>query len=263
MTTMTAPKSFDYSYGDTVTTISIPLKNSHRYTTGQQSLIDTAIAAGWTLDLTAIENTYSWHGSFSNLPVADRVRYLEQHPFTFVKPAADGGCWVVELDYRDREFSYSSRRSFNKTLKGARLSRIAPDGMKIEFEDALSGYASRNYDNLLVLEKQSTASYASVNWVYAVTTGTMRDRVTQLLQDPAAVVQRAADAMKARKLADAAEMAEYNRQQELKRRPMPEGWSELKSAARAVVNADGISDTAALLVALKAAVAAVEGAVVR
>ena len=261
MTTTTFPETLAYTYGDTVTQVYLPLKNSHVYTTGQQALIDIAIEAGWVLDLTAIENTHSF-GSYASLPLADRVRYLKQHPFTFVKPAADGGSWVVELDYRDREFSYY-RRDFNKTLKGARLSRIAPDGMKVEFEDRLSGHASRNYDNLAVLEKQSTASYASVNWLYAVTTGTMRDRVAQLLQDPAAVIQQAADAMNRRKLADIAEMAEWNRQQELKRRPLPAGWDELKTAARRVVDANGTTDTAAVLVALKAAVAAVEGAVVR
>lgn len=259
MTAATDTQTYTYNYGDTATTVAIPLPNNYNYTKGQQALIDTAIAAGWVLDLTAIENTYTY-GSYSKLPLADRVRYLAQHPFTFVKPAADGGSWVIELDYRDREFSYY-RRDFNKTLKGARLSRIAPDGMKVEFDDQLSGFASRNYDNLAVLEKQSTASYASVNWFYAVTTGTMRDRVAQMLQDPAAVIQRAADAMNRRKLADIAEMAEWNRQQELKRRPLPEGWDALKTAARRVVDANGVTDTAAVLAALKAAVAAVEGAV--
>jgi hypothetical protein len=266
MTTMTAPKSFDYSYGDTVTNLTLPLPNKHRYTDSQQKMVDIAINKDWELDTTAIRNTYGY--GIDRLEDEDRRRqYLSQHPFVFVRPADDGtGTWQIELDYVSREYSNYGNRSFNKALLGAKITFINPDGTGRVYDDALSGYADYNRGKA-VLQKQSTAGWASTNWITRVLTeagaSTLRAQVELLLEDPALVLWLAAEAMYEATEAESAARRERERQEALKARPLPEGWSELKSAARAVANADGISDTAALLVALKAAVAAVEGAVVR
>lgn len=262
MTTVptTAPATYDYRYGDSVTRVTLPLRNPHTYTKGQQALVDTAVANGWTLDQTAILNTHGW-GNFSAYTPEQKRRYLIQHPFKFTRPATDGGRWEIELDYQDRD--YSLYASFNATLKGAKLARYTADGEKVVYNPALSGWTSTPTRGGLVLEKQSTARWASVNYVTAAASGaTLREQVVSLLADPEHVVARALQDLAAAEAAEAAQRAENDRIKALKARPLPEGWSALSEAARAVSEADGMSDTAALLVALKAAVAAVEGEVV-
>lgn len=259
MTTTTA--TIDYTYGDTVTTVPLPLPIKQKYTKGQQALVGTAVANGWTLDTTAILNTYGGYGNFARYTAEQRASYLVQHPFTFVKPAADGGTWTVELDYADRDYSYYGSRGFNATLKGARLSYTAADGKVRFFDHAVSGYANSRGE--LVLEKQSVAGWASVNYVTQVTPGdTLRDKVASLLENPDVVAWLAVEAQFKATQAERAARAEEERIRELKSRPLPAGWNALQVVAAQVAKADGMSDTEALLSALKAAVAAVEEDVV-
>jgi hypothetical protein len=271
MTTATATYTYNYNYADTVTTVSIPLPNNYRYTKGQQAVVDAAIEAGWELDTTAISNTYGYR--FDQLDPERRADYLVQHPFKFVKPATDalGGTWKVTLDYVSREYTHYGNRGFNKTLKGAKLTRVQADGTETVFPSELSAYATyRPYgqDNTeIVMQPTSTASYSSTNWVWdAALVGegySMRDRVEALLANPEQVVAKAVELMAASKARKAAQEAEREAELAARRRPLPAGWDALQVAAKAVSKADGLSDHAALLVALKAAVAAVEGAVVR
>lgn len=263
MTTTTA--TFSYHYGESVTEVTVPLPNTYRYTKGQQDLIDFAEDHGWTLDVTALYTTYGGY-RFDGLTEERRRANLAQHPFVFVRPGTDGGTWRVELDYVSREFSYYGGKSFTKTLKGARLTFTGDDGAVNTFDAALSGYATltgSRENTEIVLAQQSTASYAATNWVWhAALVGegySTRERVQALLVDPEGVVFRAVTAMAADKADQAAYEAERERIRALKARPLPAGWEALQEAAQAVVKADGMSDTDALLAALTAALAAVEG----
>lgn len=254
--TTTAPVQYGYRYGGCVTTVTLPLPMKHRYTKGQQALVDAALSDGWELDLTAILNSSS--GRFSAYTPEQRVTYLSQNPFQFVKPAADGGRWEVELDYTSRDYGWYGPH-FNSTLKGAKLRRYAADGSQVMFSPALSGWASGGSQGDLILERQSTAGWASTNYVTAVTSGkTLRDQVISLLNDPEAVATRAVEARDAAEAKEAVRNAEIERIRELKKRPLPAGWDALQEAAQAVAEADGLSDTEALLAALKGAVASVE-----
>lgn len=258
--------NYDYSYGDSVTTVSVPLKNTHSYTKGQQALIDVAVAHGWTLDITALKNSYGWR--FDQLPAERRAHHLSQHPFKFTRPATDalGGTWQVELDYVSREYSYHGDRGFNKTLKGAKLIRIQADGTQTLFPAKLSGYATRsaNKDNIeIVLQPTGTAGYSANNWVWdAAQVGesySLRERVEELLEDPEFVVSRAVRLLSAHEVAEATAQAERKAIEEARRRPLSAAWVDLRDVAAQVAQADGLSDTAALLATLKAAVALVEG----
>lgn len=272
MTTTTTPTAgpatttFDYTYGDSITPVSVPLPNDYRYTNGQQALVDHALDRGWELDTTAISNTYGYR--FDELPAERRAAFLKQHPFKFVRPAADGnGHWQITLDYLSREYSHHGSRGFNKTLKGARLRRFYADGTTQKFDEAVSGYVNYNYGrHEIVLQQQSTASYASTNWVWAaalVGEGySIRERVQALLDDPDGIVELAYEKMATAAARAKAARDEAERIRNLKARPLPRGWGALARAARAVNDADGMSDTEALLAALKAAVAAVEDEVV-
>lgn len=254
-----------YRYGDSATTVSAPLKNTHRYTKGQQALIDVAIAHGWELDLSALQNTYGWR--FDELSAERRAHYLTQHPFTFTRPATDalGGTWQIELDYVSREYSNYGNRSFNKTLKGAKLVRIQADGTQTLFPAKLSGYATRsaNRDNTeIVLQPTGTAGYSATNWVWdAAQVGeshSLRERVEELLEDPEGVVARAVQLLSAHEVAEEIAQAKRKAIEEARRRPLSAAWVDLRDVAAQVAKADGLSDTAALLAALKAAVALVE-----
>lgn len=269
MTAATATNIYNYNYADTVTTVSIPLPNNFNYTKGQQAIVDAAIEAGWALDITAISNTYGYR--FDQLEAERRASYLVQHPFKFVRPSADGGTWKITLDYASREYNNYGNGGFNKTLKGAKLTHVEADGTETGFSSELSAYAAyRAYGQEpteIVMQPTSTASYSSTNWVWdAALVGegySMRDRVEALLLDPERTVAKAVELMAASKARKAAQEAAREAEQAARRRPLPAGWDELQEAAKAVSKADGVSDHAALLVALKAAVAAVEGAVVR
>lgn len=270
MSTTTAPATYDYRCGDTVTTVQVPLPNSYRYTKGQQALVDFAVEQGWKLDIYAVSNTYGY--SFDRLEAERRPGYLVQHPFKFTKAGQfDGqpGTWKVTLDYVSREYSHY-RRSLSKTLKGAKLVFVPANGVEAaKFDAAVSGYATRSgYGNdEIVLQQQSTASYASTNWVWAaalVGEGySLRERVQVLLTDPEGVVSRAIEKQAADEARTKAYYAEQERIRQLKSRPLPAGWDQLKGAAAEVAKANGMSDTEALLSALKAAVAVAEGSVVR
>lgn len=261
--------NYDYSYGDSVTTVAVPLPNNYAYTKGQQALIDVALAHGWTLDITALKNGYGWR--FDELPAERRVQHLSQHPFKFTRPATDalGGTWQIELDYVSREYSYYGDRGFNKTLKGAKLIRIQADGTETLFPAKLSGYATRsaNSDNTqVVLEPTGTAGYSANNWVWdAASAGeerlNLRERVEELLADPEDVISRAVQLLSAHEVAEVTAQARRKADQEARRRPLSPSWNGLRRAAQGIVDSDGKSDPVALLAALKAAVALVEGEV--
>jgi hypothetical protein len=262
--------NYDYSYGDSVTTVSVPLENRYPYTKGQQALIDVALSHGWTLDITALKNSYGWR--FAQLSAERRLGFLSQHPFTFVRPAIDalGGHWQIELDYVSREYTTHGSRGFNKTLKGAKLIRVQADGTETLFPAKLSGYATRsaNNDNTqLVLEPTGTAGYSANNWVWdAASVGeerlNLRERVEELLADPEGVISRAVQQLAAHEVAEAERQAKRKAIEEARRRPLSAAWVDLRDVAAQVAKADGLSDTAALLATLKAAVALVEGEVV-
>jgi hypothetical protein len=261
--------TYDHKYGDTITTVEIPLLNTYSYTKGQQELVDFAIDHGWALDITAISNTYGYR--FDNLPVERRVANLKQHPFKFVRPATDalGGTWQLTLDYVSREYSHYGNRGFSKNLKGAKLVRVFADGTKSVYPSGLSGYATStsSRDNVeIVLQPTSKAGYASNNWVWdAAQVGegyTLRERVQVLLTAPESVVAHAVELMAASEAREIARRAEKQRVAELKARPLPAGWDALQVIAVSIAKADGLSDTDALLAALKAAVAVVEEEVV-
>lgn len=254
-----------YTYGDVVTEVYYPLPMKHRYTKSQQALVDAVTQLGWTLDTTAVRID-CW-GRFDRMEEDRRVQSLQQHPFVFVRPAADGGWWELELDYVSRDYGYSSSssRSFNKALLGAKLKRFTAEADQVEFESALSGYPSYP-EGAAILQRQSTAGYASTNWVTAVASDngreTLRAQVLALATDPETVLWLAAERMHNETLALLAARQAYQEAQEARRRPLPEGWDELKTAARAVAKADGLTDLEAVTTALKAALAAVEGTVV-
>lgn len=260
----------NYKYGGTVTAVQIPLPNNYRYTKGQRALVDFAVEQGWKLDIYAVSNTYGY--SFDRLEAERRPGYLVQHPFKFTKAGQfDGqpGTWKVTLDYVSREYSHYGR-PLSKTLKGAKLVFVPANGVEaVKFDAAVSGYATRtgNKDNdEIVLQQQSTASYASTNWVWsAALVGegySLRERVQVLLTDPEGVVSRAIEARAADEARTKAYYVEQERIRQLKARPLPAGWDLLQKVAAKVAKADGMSDTEALLSALKAAVVAVEEEVV-
>lgn len=268
MSTATAPTTFAYRYGDTVTNIVIPLPNNHVYSKGQQALVDYAVAHGWSLDITAIRNTYGY-GLDRHEDEAHRRSFLRQHPFVFTRPGIDGGTWRVELDYVSREYSNYGNRGLTKTLKAARLTYTGDDGTVNTFDSKLSGYATRTgskENTEIVLQPTSTASYSHTNWVWeAALEGegyTLRERVQVLLANPDAVVLRAALKMHDSEARQRAARDEQLADREARRRPLTPSWSTLKAAAKAVADSDGKSDPVALLAALKAAVAVVEGEVV-
>lgn len=261
--TVTSPTTLQYSYGESVTTVAFPLPLRHRYTKGQQALVDEVTALGWNLDETAVRNSYGYH--FDTLPEERRVAKLEQHPFIFVREDADGGWWQLELDYVSREYSYGSAKSFNKALLGAKIRKFTAEADKVEFDAAISGYPSYA-DGAVVLQKHSTARWASYNWVTGAASDddryTLREQVIALATDPGLVLWLAAERMFERAEARYTARREAERVEALRRRPLPASWDALKAAAKAVAAADGLSDTDALLEALKAAVAVVEDEVV-
>jgi hypothetical protein len=271
MTSTLSPQTFTHRYGDTETVLTLPLPVRHSYTKGQQDLVDTVIALGWTLDPTAVHNTYGW--GLDRLDPARRPEFLVQHPFTFVKVAADGGTWTLVLDYVSREYSHYGRRGFSKTLKGAKLTHTAADGTQTRYPASLSAYipttsiGDRGNSTEVVLEKQSTASYAATNWIWQATRDedggyTLRTQVERLATNPELVLWIAAELQNARKVREAEAEARRKADDAAKARPLAPSWGTLRQAARDIVNANGKSDAVALLEALKAAVALVEEEVV-
>ncbi len=261
---MTKPKTIDYTYSGVVTTVALPAPLRHRYTKGQQSLVDAVVKLGWSLDETAIINTYGNH--FDLLSEERRLANLVQHPFVFVREDADGGWWELELDYVSREFSWYSHGEdrFNKALLGAKLRRFTAEADEVTFDDALSGYASYSRGRV-VLQKQSNAGWASYNYVTGVATDgeryTLREQVLALATDPGLVLWLAAERrFTADEAKYAAQRAKADR--EAAEANITAGWADLKAVARQVASSHGLSDHAALVAALKTALAAVEDEVV-
>ena len=253
-----------YRYGDTETTVQYPLPIKHAYTKSQADMVKAVTDLGWELDTTAVR--VDSYNRFDTLTEERRVQAMEQHPFMFVREDADGGWWQLELDYVSRDYSYySSRRSFNKALLGAKLRRFTPSADEVHFDNALSGYASWSKGKV-VLQKQSTAGYASTNWVTAVAAqggrDTLRAQVLALATDPGLVVWLAAESEWEADQAEAARRRARRAEEEARQAPLPAGWDELKVAAKAVAKADGLTDLKAVKAALEAALAAVEDEVV-
>lgn len=266
MTTTTAT-TFAYTYGDSVTPVEVPLPNRFTYSKGQQALLDFVAEQGWKLDIYALRNTYGYR--FDNLPEERRREFLVQNPFALTKAGQLNGVtgtWKAVLDYKSREYSNYGDAGYTNTLKGAKLTFTADDGALMAFDPALSGYATRtarrDENTEIVLQATSKAGYASNNWVWdAALVGegySVRERVQVLLANPEAVVTTAITLMAEDQEREAARRAEKVRIRELQNRPLPAGWDALKQAARNIVAADGMSDTDALLAALKDAVAEVE-----
>jgi len=255
--------------------IAYPLK--FRYSKGQQALVSAVVKLGWNLDSSETLNDYygGWgRPDFSELPAAEQNQYLSQHPFIFVKPAADGGTWQLELDYQSRE-RYSQ---FNKTLQAAKLRHFAADGTEtvipgfstVEYTFGGKGnYPGRSDSNIGAawLKHPGIARGRSTNWLWEATRDedgsyNLREQVIKLATNPELVLWRAAEKLHNQQVRLAEQQAEKKADREARQRPLAPSWKQLRRAAYAIVTADGKSDAVALLDALKAAVAIVEEEVV-
>lgn len=209
--------------------------------TTQDKLVAFALKQNWVLDASITINTYNgW--SFSKLTPEQQANYIKQHPFIFTRPAKSGGRWQIELDYRNKG-TYGGR--FGNRLHGAILRHFADDGTPTKrlWKLVKPGRYGINSDNTY----EVTGDYDTP----------IVKRVERLLTDPEAVVWLASELRWNNEQSTIARMEAIRIDRELRDRPLPEGWAELAKVARTVANADGKTDTDALLHELTFAIEAV------
>lgn len=227
--------------------------------TPQEKLLAYIAAQGWSLDPTVTINTYRRWG-FSDLPAEEKAKYIKPHPHAFTKPASDGGRWQIWLDYSIRS-DYGGR--LGTRLHSVEITKFDADGERVSL-DGINSWGGR-----IKLQRPSTSRYVyrREDWVWDATDpltddnesdGTLAKRVERLASNIELVLWLAAELKYNSDVRFAAQIAEQQRDRELRSRPLPDGWDVLKTAARAVVSADGLSDPVALIAALREGIAAVE-----
>lgn len=222
-------------------------------TNARTEILAFVAAKGWELDTTATINRRGGWGSESQ---------TVQDPFAFRKAAADGGTWQVKLDFKVKDDGYwSSGNRTDNRLRGVEVRKFAADGTPVNLPLEDRRLYNGNPLPLRLVNSDASISIAT-SWLWEVTGEdevnlTLRKRAEKLFADPELVVWLAQEAEHQYNLALRREWAERRREQELRERPLPEGWDELVKVARQVVKADGLTDTAELLAQLSAATVAV------
>jgi hypothetical protein len=247
--------------------------------TKKSTIQEFAAAQGWVLDPTKSVNTHflAWGPSWESLSPAEKARYIKQDPNAFVKAAADGGTWKVQLEFNDggKVLRAVELRYFD----AAGVERVIGDPSD-PFKTALSrtGYVSFGYngnwpDNKVglpgawsigsaILANPARYSGLSSSWLWdaarpATNDGPLRKQAEVLLADVELLVWLAAEKQFVTETRWAAERAAKERIAALKAQ-QPEGWNTLRQAARDIINAHGLDDHKALIEALVAAAAGVE-----
>lgn len=212
----------------------------------QQQMIDFILSRGWKHDTTKTVNTFraSRSRGFSQLADEDKELYRKQHPFAFTRIGSDGGVQTLSLHYP------SDYKLFGTTLREAYFVWQCPDSDRVRRVTVRQPRAYWGPDHI---------------WEALAVAGPktpIRQRVAALVADPEGILAKAEQLEAAHRAAE--ELAMQARQAEREaRETLPEGWEALQAAAQAVADSDGLSDHAALLAQLQAAVAAFEGVVVR
>lgn len=209
----------------------------------QQEMIDHALGQGWILDTTKTVNTFRGYG-WGQLTEEERATYMVQHPFSFTGRGQDGGIQTLVLSYP------TDYGLFGKNLRSASFEWNIPGTNRVRrvMIQAPRGYHGPDFVwNVLAVCGEKT---------------TIRQRVAAFVSSPEVMIRKAAEAKEADEAAAYAAARRREADQEA-RNNIPAGWLALQAAAQAVVASDGLSDHTTLLVALRAAMEAAEGAVVR
>jgi hypothetical protein len=225
-------------------------------TNARTEILAFVAAKGWELDTTA---TINWRGGWGS------ASKTVQDPFAFRKVAADGGTWQAKLDFKVKDDGYwSSGNRTDNRLRGIELRKFAADGTEVNLP--LRDRLLHGTPVALRLINSDVARYVSTSWLWEVTgeAGTsIRKRAEKLFADPDLVVWLANEAEWNYDEANRRAWALRRQEQELRDRPLPEGWSTLSKAAQAIVNADGKSDPVALIAALRDGIAAVTLSIIK
>lgn len=245
--------------------------------TKARTIHDVALDNGWTLDPTQTVDTFRGYGyRWHEMSAEEKASYIKQDPNSFERPAADGGTWKVRFEFNEGR---------GHVLRAAHLRYFDADGVERvigsdDYKFALSGTSYAYYDpetdsrngnwpgnpnsniGAAVLANPNRYSGLSTSWLWEVTRnqtddGPLRKSAALLLANPDLLVWLAAEAQYQAEVHWAAERAEKARIKALKDK-LPEGWLELRQAARAIVNAHGLDDHQALIDALIEAAANVE-----
>jgi len=208
----------------------------------QKSLVNAILKLGWSIDPTQTVDTFRGWG-YTSLSDDEKVRYQAQHPYAFTRTGSDGGTQTLRLDFP------TDYGVFGKTLRRADFEWKRPGTDKV---------ARR-----ATVRHPGSADWRSTDYLWEILAvdgdkTTIRRRVEAFATNPELALWLAAEAKFAAKEASRVEWAEKLRIQELRDRPLPDGWGQLKSAARSVIAADGLTDTAAVVAALKSALADLE-----
>jgi len=212
-------------------------------TATQQEMIDHALGQGWVLDPAKTVNTFRGFG-YGRLTEEEKEAYMVQHPFSFTRQGTDGGTQTLVLSY-PTDFGL-----FGKALRSARFEWNIPGTNRVR--------------RVCV---QAPRSYTGPDFVWNVLAvcgekTTIRQRVAAFISSPEQTITKADEAKEAHQAAAYAAARRREADQEA-RNNIPAGWLTLQHAAQAVVASDGLSDHTTLLEALRAAMEAAEGAVVR
>jgi len=225
----------------------------HNYGTGARAkMVQDLLDNGWTYDPARTWAAKKWR---SGLPMSEeRV----QNPYAFRKPAAHGGWWHVELDYRVRSNYHHS--SFDERLRCVEVWHT-PDG-----EDALRHSARPNIGRLTKPSK-----WDSYNGLYEIFDAGMplAKRAHALVTNPDLVIWLAREAKHNHnvRIAEAVQRRLADREA---RNRLPEGvgveesvWHDarraVRKAATEVFDIDGKSDVVSAILALRKALTQLEG----
>lgn len=218
-------------------------------TATQQEMIDFILSRGWTVDTSKTVNTFRGWG-FNQLPADEQAGYWKQNPFTFTRIGSDGGTQTLRLGHRSRSGEYPHDYApFGKTLREAYFTWAVPGTDRIRRITIRQPRSYHGPDHL---------------WEALAVTGPktpIRQRVARFVADPEQAIAKAEELQEAYRVAQEQALLAREADREA-RETLPEGWEALQAAAQAVAASDGLSDHAALLAQLQAAVAAVEDVVV-
>lgn len=238
----------------------------------QNQLTEFAQAHGWVLDPTETINTYRspWGYRWADMSDEEKASYIKQDPRAFMKSAAHGGTWKIQFVF-----------TANGRIAGVDVRYLDADGKPGVIGDYTQGsnsalsegaYARSGEGNWPPNERWVDGAInigparlfnetpnSSESWIGSVLheCGTLRKKTEALLSDIEVVLWLAAESKHVTHLRWAAQEAERQRINELRRRPAPEGWTELHEAAMAITRADGLSDRQALIDAVVKAAAGV------
>ena len=220
------------------------------------ALIEYATHHGWLLDLTATRSRHVW-----------RDEPKEQDPNQFLRAAAHGGHWVVNLDYEvkgDPE-AYRTSRQWDNTLRAVTLwhsswvdergRRTGPGSYQLKNYHQANSSRSRLWD----LTDSADGKFKP-----------LRKRAEEILRDPDLAVWLLMEQIENERQAEKNRRREWEERAALRRRPLTVAVSQdhfremarqLRRTAATLADADGLTDLQAEVARAEALVADLRTAV--